>query len=88
MSPYNVAVVLAPCLLRSLTPTMMDIQYAGHLVVFINKLIENFWDVFGDKEKQEKVFRKSIKRTEKMVQRRLSLGREGGEGDEEIEKEI
>lgn len=75
MTIYNVGVVLAPCLLRTRTASMMDIQYAGHLVLFLTKLIEHFWDVFGDRQRQELVFRKSIRKTEKIVQRRLTLSK-------------
>jgi hypothetical protein len=49
MTAHNVAIVLAPCLLRAKSPSMMDIQYAGVLINFVERLLLNFNDVFGDK---------------------------------------
>lgn len=56
MTPYNLGVVFAPCLLRARNPTMLDIQYAGHLVKFTQSLLLLYKEVFTDNDKLNPLF--------------------------------
>jgi hypothetical protein len=56
MTANNVAIVMAPCIMKAKHPSMMDIQYAGVLITFLHQLLLHFHEVFGDKDKQESVF--------------------------------
>lgn len=52
MTHYNVAVVLLPSIMRSLTNSIEDLMYSKKLVLLLEFILKNFYEIFGGKEEQ------------------------------------
>lgn len=83
MTTYNLAVVLAPCLLRSGKEVAIEeLMYSKKLVIIMEFVLNNYVKIFGGREERMGVFRRSA-RVEK---KRFIEEKVGGKEEEEKEK--
>lgn len=62
MTTYNIAAVLAPCLLRSGKElSIEELVYSKKLVIILEVVLNKYEQVFGDKKERLRIQRESAK---------------------------